>query len=217
MADNTSRTGVSYATPEILTYLEALHAPMDAALRHAFDAPARAAVPAIQLGHHEAAFLGWLLRLIGASNVVEVGTLAGFSGIHLARALPPHGHLYTCERESLHVTVAREAFAKANLADRVTVLEGAARESLATLAPRGPFDAIFVDADKGNYDHYAAWAADHLRPGGLLIGDNVFFFGRLLTEEPEAMAMRRFHEIAARRFESCIVPTPDGLLLGRRR
>jgi caffeoyl-CoA O-methyltransferase len=217
MADNTSRLGASYATPEILAFLEARHAPMDAALRFAFEAPARGPIPAIHLGQHEASFLGWLLRLAGARKVVEVGTLAGFSGIHLARSIPSEGRLYTCEREPLHAAAAREAFAHAGLAERITVLEGSALESLATLADEGPFDAIFIDADKGNYDHYVTWAAAHLRPGGLLLGDNVFFFGRLLGDEPEAAAMRRFHEIAAAHFETCLLPTPDGLLLGRRK
>ncbi len=217
MADNTSRMGASYATPEILAYLEAMHAPMDASLKYAFEAPTRAAIPSIHLGQHEATFLGWLLRLVGAQRVVEVGTLAGFSGIHLARALPESGHLYTCEREPLHVEAAREAFTRAGLSERITVIEGSARDSLEAIADKGPFDAIFIDADKGNYDHYVAWAAKNLRPGGLLLGDNVFFFGRLLSDEPEAKAMQRFHQIAASHFETALLPTPDGLLLGRRK
>ena len=214
MADNTSRLGASYATPEILAYLEAKHAPMDAALRYAFEAPTRHPIPAIHLGQHEANFLGWLLRLINAQKVVEVGTLAGFSGIHLARALPASGHLYTCEREPHHADAARDAFEQAGLASKITVVLGDARPSLAAIAGEGPFDAIFIDADKGGYEHYVTWAAENLREGGLLLGDNVFFFGRLLTDEPEAQSMRRFHDIAAKHFETCLLPTPDGLLLG---
>ena len=216
MADNTSRLGASYATPEILAYLEAKHAPMDAALRYAFEAPSREPIPAIQLGQHEATFLGWLLRLVQAQKVVEVGTLAGFSGIHLARALPPSGRLYTCEREPHHAAAARDAFGRAGLAN-ITVLEGDARTSLASIASEGPFDAIFIDADKGGYEHYVTWAAQNLCEGGLLLGDNVFFFGRLLTDEPEAHSMLRFHDIAATHFETCLLPTPDGLLLGRKK
>ena len=216
MADNTSRLGASYATPEILAYLEAKHAPMDAALRYAFEAPNRHPIPAIHLGQHEANFLGWLLRLINARKVVEVGTLAGFSGIHIARALSAAGHLYTCEREPHHAEAARDAFARAGLSS-ITVVEGDARASLASIASVGPFDAIFIDADKAGYEYYVSWAAENLREGGLLLGDNVFFFGRLLSDEPEAQSMRRFHDIAAVHFETCLLPTPDGLLLGRKK
>lgn len=216
MADNTSRLGATYATPEILAYLEAKHAPMDAALRYAFEAPNREPIPAIHLGQHEASFLGWLLRLLHAQKVVEVGTLAGFSGIHLARALPPTGRLYTCEREPHHAAAARDAFEHAGLRN-ITVLEGDARVSLASIASQGPFDAIFLDADKAGYEHYVTWAAENLREGGLLLGDNVFFFGRLLSDEEEAQSMRRFHDIAATHFETCLLPTPDGLLLGRKK
>jgi caffeoyl-CoA O-methyltransferase len=217
MADAASRAGTSYATPPILDYLAGLHAPMDPALAQAFDAPHRHGLPAIQVGPHEGSFLGWIARSTGARRVVEVGTLAGFSAIHLARALPADGVLYTCERDPAHAAVAAANLAAAGLSDRAHIALGDATTTLGSLAPHAPFDLVFLDADKGRYDVYAAWAAAHLRPGGLLIADNVFFFGRLLSDEPDAVAMRRFHELAARRFDSVVVPTPDGMLLGRLR
>jgi caffeoyl-CoA O-methyltransferase len=113
--------------------------------------------------------------------------------------------------------VARRSLADAGLGDRVEVLEGAALEVLERLAPQGPFDAVFIDADKGNYDRYGRWARHHLRPGGLLLGDNAYFFGRLLEDSAEAAAMRRFHEEAAQAFDTVCMPTPDGLLLGIKR
>ena len=81
----------------------------------------------------------------------------------------------------------------------------------------GPFDAVFIDADKGNYDANGRWAAENTRPGGLLVGDNAFFFGRLLEDSPEAAAMRRFHEEARAYFDTVCLPPPDGMLLGIRR
>ena len=95
---------------------------------------------------------------------------------------------------------------------------GPALEILPSLGPDAPFDAVFIDADKGNYDGYGRWAARHLRRGGLLLGDNAFYFGKLLDRgDPAAAAMRRFHEEAKDAFDTVCVPTPDGLLLGIRR
>jgi caffeoyl-CoA O-methyltransferase len=217
MADVASRAGASYATPDILAFLEPLHAPMDSALVRAFDAPRVHGIPAIQVGAHEGSLLGWLTRGMGARRAVEIGTLAGFSAIHIARALAPDGRLYTCERDARHAEIAIANLQAAGLSARCEVRVGDAASSLEALEAEGPFDLVFVDADKGRYDRYVEWAADHLRPGGLLVADNVFFFGRLLSEDADAAAMRRFHAIASRRFDSAIVATPDGLLVGRRR
>ncbi len=217
MADPRSRSGQAYATPAILRWLDELHAPHDAPLQGAFDAPARHRMPPIQLGASEARLLELLLGLAGARRVVEIGTLAGYSAIRIARALPADGRLWTIEADSKHAAVARESLEKARLSDRVTLLEGAALDVLPTLGRQAPFDAVFIDADKGSYDAYGRWAAKALRRGGLLLADNVYLFGRLMGRSAEAAVMRRFHEEAARVFETVCVPTPDGLLLGVKR
>jgi caffeoyl-CoA O-methyltransferase len=217
MADADSRSGVRYTTPELLDWVAALHAPHDAALARAFDAPSAHGMPAIQLGPSEGKALELLLRLAGARNVVEVGTLAGYSAIRAARALPADGHVHTVEFDPKHARVARENIAAAGLADKITVHEGSGLDVLPRLVRFGPFDAVFIDADKGNYDGYGRWAAENTRPGGLLVGDNAFFFGRLLEDSPEAAAMRRFHEEACEHFDTVCLPTPDGMLLGVRR
>ena len=123
------------------------------------------------------------------------------------------------ERAARHAelvaAVARARIAGAGLGDRVEIVEGDAAVTLSGVAAHGPFDLVFLDADKGRYDLYGRWAAANLRPGGLLIADNAYFFGRLLEpDDADAGAMRRFHEEAAARFETVCVPTPDGLLLG---
>ena len=174
-------------------------------------------MPAIQVGPDEGKTLMLLLQLAGARRVVEIGTLAAYSTLWMARALPEDGKLWTFEKEPKHAEVARANLEAAGLADRVEVRVGDAIQGLASIEAEGPFDAVFVDADKGRYDRYGAWAAAHLRPGGLLLGDNAYFFGRLADEDDEAAAaMRRFHQQAARDFETVCLPTPDGLLLGRR-
>lgn len=217
MADVDSRAGLRYATRELLDWVAAVHAPHDPALARAFDAPSAHGMPAIQLGPSEGKALELLLRLAGARKVVEVGTLAGYSAIRVARALPADGHVHTVEFDPKHARVARENVAAAGLADKITVHEGSGLDVLPRLVRFGPFDAVFIDADKGNYDGYGRWAAENTRPGGLLVGDNAFFFGRLLEDSPEAAAMRRFHEEARAPFDTVCIPTPDGILLGVRR
>lgn len=217
MADNQSRAGQRYVNAELLAYVERIHASQDSALQAAFDAPSRSDMPAIQVGKSEGKLLGMLLRLAGARKVVEIGTLAGYSAINLARALPTEGHLWTIEYDPKHHAVAQENIARAGIGERVTCLLGGAVDVLPALEAQGPFDAVFIDADKGNYDRYGDWAAANLRTGGLLLGDNAHFFGRLLEDTPDAQAMRRFHESAARVFDTVCISTPDGLLLGTKR
>lgn len=214
MADQQSRAGERYATPQILDFVARAHHPDVAALRRAFDAPARHGMPEIQVGPAEGRLLEILLGLVGARRVVEVGTLAAYSALWMARALPESGHLWTIESDRAHARVAREVIREAGLEDRVTLLEGDAADLLPKLSDSGPFCAVFLDADKGRYDRYGRWAADNLREGGLLIGDNAYLFGRLLEESDEAGAMRRFHLEMAERFRSVCIPTPDGLALG---
>jgi len=219
MADNQSRVGARYTTPELLAYVEKLHAPHDGSLAQAFGTPAAAGIPAIQVAPSEGKLLGMLVGLAGARKIVEIGTLAGYSAIRMAQRLPAGGHLWTFESEPKHHALAHANVAAAGLSDRITCLLGKALDGgLDALAKtEGPFDVVFVDADKGNYDRYGRWAAEHLRSGGMLLGDNAYFFGRLLDDSPEAEAMRRFHEEAARTFDSVCIPTPDGLLLGIKR
>lgn len=217
MADRDSRAGSRYADPAIVRWLDELHAGFDGPLRAAFEAPDAEAMPAIQVGRSEGRLIGLLAAMVGARRMVEVGTLAGFSAINLARALPADGHLWTVEVDPRHAAVAKARIAAAGLGDRVTVVVGDGAAVLPTLEAHGPFDVVFVDADKGRYDVYGRWAAKNLRAGGLLLADNAYFFGHLLDDGPEAAAVRRMHEEAGAHFDAVCVPTPDGLLLGRKR
>ncbi len=215
VADSNSRTGKSYATPEILSWLAGFHAKHDAALESAFTSPAASNIPAIQVSQHDGAVIAWILKLARVRRVVEVGTLAGYSTIKIARAVGNVGHVWTIDNAPNHVALARRNVAAAGC-DNVTFVEGNGIDALRSLQDEAPFDAIFLDADKTSYDAYCAWAVENLRPGGLLIADNVFFFGKLLEETEDAKAVRSFHERAAATFDTACIPTPDGLLVGVR-
>ena len=215
MADDSSRTGVRYTTEAIVEYVNRVHAGHDTGLAKAFAVPE--SMPAIMVGPSEGKLLYLLMRLSNAKKVVEVGTLAGYSAIHMARALPPGGHLWSIEFEAAHAEVARANLAAAGLAERVTVLVGAGTDVLPTLEPHGPFAAVFIDADKINYDHYGRWAIAHLRQGGLVLGDNAYVFGELLDDSDRGRAMRTFHELVAATCDSVCVPTPDGLVIGMKK
>ena len=215
MADSTSRDGGTYMTPEILQWCIGTHAAPDAALTRAFTVPE--GIPQIQVGPSEGKLLQLLLRLANAKKVVEVGTLVGYSAINMARALPADGHVWSIEYEAKHAEVARGNIAAAGLAERVTVVVGAGVDVLPTLAPHGPFDAVFIDADKQGYEAYGRWAVANLRAGGIVLGDNAYLFGKLLVDDERARAMRAFHELVAASCDSVCIPTPDGLVLGIRR
>jgi len=218
MADDSSRAGARYANKDVIRYVDELHAAHDGPLARAFAAPAEEGMPAIMLGPSEARLLELLLQLVGAEKVVEIGTLAGYSAIRIARALPPgRGHLWSIEVDPTHAEVARSNLAAAGLGERVDVLCGAAGDLLPEIEKEGPFDAVFIDADKEGYAGYGRWAERHLRPGGLLLADNAYLFGRLTEDSDEARAMRSFHERAQTAFATVCIPTPDGLLFGIKR
>jgi len=215
MAEAASRAGARNTPLEILEYTNRVHAPHDAGLARAYAVPD--GIPAIQVGPSDGKLLALLLRMIGARKVVEVGTLVGYSAIHMARALGPGGRLWSIEFDPQHAEIARGNLAAAGVADRVSVLVGAGRDVLPTLVTHAPFDAVFIDADKVNYDKYGAWATEHLRKGGLVLGDNAYLFGELLEDSDRGRAMRGFHEHVAKTCDSVCIPTPDGLVVGIKR
>ncbi len=219
MADEKSRAGRNfYGDADILTYLEETHlgkpAPFDDVFRSAGDNE----IPTIMVGKSEGKFVGMLLKLAGAKKVVEVGTLAGYSACWIASHLPEDGHLYTFENDPHHAQVATANLKQANLWHKVTILVGPALNNLPSIEEHGPFDAVFLDADKENYHRYTEWAVSHTKTGGLLLGDNSFLFGELVSRQVEAAVnMRKFHELASRYYDCANIPTPDGLLLGVKR
>ena len=215
MADDDSRAGTRYTTPDILAYCDRIHASHDAQLARAFAVPE--GIPRIQVGPSEGKLLELFVRMVDAKKIVEVGTLVGYSAIRMARAMGDDGQLWTIEYDPKHAEVARANIAAAGLSDRIEVLVGAGVEMLPTLIGEAPFDIVFIDADKQGYDDYGKWALGHLRRGGLVIADNSYLFGELLADSERGKSMRAFHERIAAACESVCVPTPDGLVVGLKR
>lgn len=171
----------------------------DAALTATLAANAAGGLPDIDVSPAQGRMLHLLARVAGAKHILEVGTLGGYSTIELARALPDGGRLVTLELEPHHAAVARENIARAGLADRVEVLVGPAAATLATLD--GPFDFIFIDADKPSNVTYLHEALRLSRPGTTIIVDNVIREGKVLdsaSEDPRVIGTRAlFDAIAA--------------------
>lgn len=209
--------------PRIVDYVENLFRPEDDLLAQVREHQDSGGLPPIQVGGMDVRHLEVLTRMIGAKTVVEIGTLGGYSGVSIARGLAPGGHLYTFEYDPKHAKIAKESFQKAGLADRVDIHVGPALENLPKIAKHGPFDLVFIDADKVNYPNYLDWAAANLRVGGVVLGDNAFAFGHIANDNaPDedtrkaVKALRVFNEALARggRFRSTMIPTGEGLALG---
>lgn len=192
----------------------------DVVLRDVRAAMEEAGLPLIQVPARTALVLHILVRATGASRVLEIGTLGGYSAVWMGRALPPGGRLVSLEKEPAHAAVARASLRRAGLEDRVEVREGEAAEILPGL-PAGSWDLVFIDADKEGYPLYLREAARLLRPGGLLLADNAFWSGRVLEEDPaeeSTRALQAFHRTLADSgdFTATVLPVGDGVALGVR-
>ena len=163
----------------------------DAVLEAALAANTRGGLPPIDVSAAQGKFLNLLARGIGARRILEVGTLGGYSTIWLARALPAGGRLVTLELEPAHARIAEANISAAKLADRVEILTGPASDSLARLD--GPFDLIFIDADKPNNVTYMCEALRLARPGAMIVVDNVVREGGVLdaaSDDPRIIGTR---------------------------
>jgi caffeoyl-CoA O-methyltransferase len=202
-------------------WLERMYAPEDEVLAEIRARSAAAGLPDIQVAALDARHLEVLARAGGAKRAVEIGTLGGYSGVAILRGLGPGGELDTIDSEPRHAEVARESFRRAGFGAGARVHVGPALEVLPRLVARGPYDLVFIDADKEGYPRYLDWAADNLRLGGVVLLDNAFLFGHL--HEPPAgeratsiKAMQAVHEKLARsgHFRATPLPTGEGLAMG---
>lgn len=175
----------------------------------------------IQIEPVDGYVLRLLLQLHGSQKVVEFGTLTGFSASHILSALPATGFLWTLEKESRHAELARKTLAP--YTGRFEILEGDARLSMEKLSASGPFDAVFIDANKAAYLDYALWAEAHVRSGGLLIADNILLHGELFgaierfsEKQRQVMWQMLRHLESSPNWELTIVPASDGFAVARR-
>lgn len=171
----------------------------DAPLEAALAASSDAGLPAINVAPNQGKFLHLLARIQGARNILEIGTLGGYSTIWLARALPEGGRLVTLEAEPKHAEIARANIARAGLAERVEVKLGRALDTLPLLAADGAlrFDFVFIDADKANIPHYFDWALKLTRKGGVIVVDNVVRRGAVIdaqSDDPNIIGVRKLNE-----------------------
>lgn len=171
----------------------------DAALEAAIEASEAAGLPPIQVTPLQGKMLHLFAVMVGARRILEIGTLGGYSTIWMARALPPKGRLVTLEFSPKHAAVARENLARAGVSDRVDLREGAALDTLPKLAEEGagPFDLVFIDADKENNAAYLDWALRLAHPGTIIVTDNVVRGGKVIDancDEPMVQGTRRFFD-----------------------
>jgi caffeoyl-CoA O-methyltransferase len=207
--------------PALARYVFDVYQPEDPVLAEIRARAAASGLPDIQVAALDGRHLELLVRLTGVRKAVEIGTLAGYSGVSIVRGMLPDGVLYTIEFDPHHADVAAESFRRAGVADRVRQLRGPALDLLPALAGEGPFDLVFIDADKESYDRYLEWAAANLRRGGLVLGDNAFLFGGLAgpaggRPSPARQAMDAFHRRLATsgEFRATVFPTGEGLAVG---
>jgi len=183
-------------------YLADLFVPPDPALEAALQASAAAGLPAINVSPNLGKLLHLLARAQGARAILEVGTLGGYSTIWLGRALPAGGRLVTLEADPGHAEVARANIGRAGLAAIVELRLGPALDTLPQLAAEGggPFDLIFIDADKPSYPAYLGWALRLSRRGTLIVADNVVRDGAVIdagSDDPRVRGVRHFNELLA--------------------
>ncbi|HED1542020.1 TPA: O-methyltransferase [Kluyvera cryocrescens] len=183
---------------EVDNYLIDNLIPDDVVLSQVLENNHRAGLPAHDVAANQGQLLALFVRMVGAKSILEIGTLGAYSTIWMARELPEHGRLVTLEADPRHARVARENIQLAGLAERVTLHEGPALDSLAKLESDAPFDLIFIDADKPNNPYYLQWALKYARPGTLIIGDNVVRDGEVTnphSTDERVQGVRRFIEM----------------------
>lgn len=201
-----------------IDYIRSLYAPEDALLvriRESLDAQKIG----WQIGAEEGKLLQMLMRLHGAKTIVEIGTLAGYSAIWMARALPAGGHVHTFEKNPEHALWARGFIAESDASDKITVYEGDALVRLEELKSL-TVDMVVIDADKPSYNAYLDWAEAHVRKGGLIVADNTLLFGTVYQSTPPDRpgkstweGMRTFNERLAdpSKYFTTMIPTEEGL------
>ncbi|MEU8855846.1 O-methyltransferase [[Kitasatospora] papulosa] len=210
-------------TDELYAYTLAHNPPLDAVQRELVETT-YAELPdqaGMQSAHEQGPLLAFLVRLTGARHVVEVGTFTGFSALSMAQALPADGVLIACDISEEWTAYGRDAWEKAGVADRIDLRIAPALDTLRAMPAEPHIDMAYLDADKGNYIAYWEELVPRMRPGGLVVTDNVLFHGGvtdpLATGATAAIRGFNDHVAADARMESVLLTVADGLTLSRRR
>ncbi|GAU70936.1 putative O-methyltransferase [Streptomyces sp. NBRC 110611] len=210
-------------TPELYDYVVAHNPPLNAAQRGIVELTHQRLPEAaiMQSAEEQGPLLAFLVRLIGARHVVEVGTFTGFSALSMAQALPEDGTLIACDVSEEWTAYGKEAWAEAGVADRIQLRIAPALETLRAMPAEPHIDLAYLDADKAGYIAYWEELVPRLRPGGLIAADNVLYAGEVVDPAAtgSALAIRAFndHVRADERMESVMLTVADGLTLARKR
>ncbi len=210
-----------FLSEAIHDYLIAHGTPPDAVQRSLIEETAElGGIAMMQIAPEQGAFMTLLARAIGARRAIEVGTFTGYSALCLARALPDDGRLVCCDVSEEWTRIGRRHWEKAGLAHKIELRLAPALETLRGLAPQPPYDLAFIDADKTNYRHYYEELLRLLRPGGLILVDNVLWNGGVVDparQDESTLAIRAFNDAVARdpRVDCVMLPVSDGLTLLR--
>ncbi len=214
-----------FPSPEFYAYYQSIAAvepPILADLRQETERQFPQAAPML-IPPEQAQLLTFLVQVVGAQRVLELGTFTGYSALTLAMALPPTGQVVTCDREPTFVAIAERFWQQAGLRAKITVRMGLALDTLSALKQEGQtFDFAFLDADKGNIETYYEETLAMVRSGGLVVVDNVFLGGDTVQPHPNrpgVTAFRRFnaHLLQDRRVVATVLPMADGVTVAWKR
>jgi|694.fasta_scaffold32008_7 predicted O-methyltransferase YrrM len=175
----------------------------------------------MQIAPEQGQFMALLVQLTGARKILEIGVFTGYSSLALALALPPQGRVLGCEISAEYAAIARQFWQKAGVSEKIDVLLGPAVTSLEQLLANGEqesFDLAFIDANKSDYDQYYELSLQLVRPGGLILIDNVLWYGKVADETVQDKATQSIRHLNAKlhqdpRISLCLVPIGDGLTL----
>ncbi len=203
-------------SPEIAKYVDVLLQPEDEILRSIRQKAIENGLPDIHVARYDARHLEVLVRSMKICSAVEIGTLAGYSGVTILRGLLSPKKLYTFEFSPKHAALARECFTLAGYKpEEVQIFVGEALENLEKINHLGPFDLVFIDADKVNYVNYFKWAKKNLKVGGTVLADNTFAWGNVAkeTDDKTVQALQAYNKFVANDpdFRTTILPTSEGL------
>lgn len=213
--------GFTEITEEIYSYINNKFTSEDLFLKELQIEALSHGFPDISISPQQASFLGFILKTINAKYVLEIGSLAGYSAISMARELPPDGKLITVELDKERASFVNRKAAEAGLGNVIEVINSDAIEFLKNYKPDFKFDLIFVDADKKGYVDYLNYSLPILRQGGIFAADNALAFGEIANQElderePEVIAVRAFNDALSSNtlLKSCLVTIGDGLAMG---
>lgn len=208
-----------------LSYLNQIYGQEDEILQAIRAKALELNLEGMQVSPHEGRILQSLVQWSGAKKIVEIGLFLGYSTLWMARALPPGGKIISLEKNKDHFQWAQAFLQASECAEKTELRLCDAEQELKKLEAEGPFDFVFIDANKGAYLQYLDWAERHVRPGGFIVGDNTFLFGLVYGEGPKERwsekqieTMREFNARLSdpKKYQSCLLPTGEGMTVARK-